>query len=63
MFLVTFVRYRPDVHARWVKTEHNAKKKKKDRFFFFCVCSRNCLYNPAACAVASKLGGIYNQLI
>lgn len=45
MFLVTFVRYRPDVHARWVKTEHNAKKKKKDRFFFFCVCSRNCLYN------------------
>lgn len=37
MFLVTFVRYRPDVHARWVKTEHNAKKKKRLLFFLLRV--------------------------
>lgn len=40
MFLLTFIRYRPDVHARWVKTEHSAKV---TAFLFACVLETACV--------------------
>lgn len=54
-YVLTFIRYRPDVHARWVETEHSAKK----TAFFLCACSRNCLYNH----LQLVMGEIYHWFI
>lgn len=58
MFLLTFIRYRPDMHARWVKNEHSANV-----FFPLLVFYKLLVSSPTASAVAIKLGDIYHWLI